>query len=237
MPDDGKDMEFFQQWVERRKAWYAQYGIDSERLRSTSLRKPSAHITRAPAPRARSFSMGLGRARIDRPPRDVRPRTRISALRQRPALLRRSGKDALYAALDRELGGDRPYCSDFLIDAYERERSVDPNGKETNERCCGSIPPCPCKAAVFSLARNKPDLVDALARSNRRCARRFGRSTTKVTSASSTGAKTRSAPILRHRRLRALGDGNGHGAHARFDAARNASRGSASLYFEERLRP
>ena len=37
VPDDGKDMEVFREWVERRKAWYAQYGIDSERLRFYEL--------------------------------------------------------------------------------------------------------------------------------------------------------------------------------------------------------
>ena len=49
----------------------------------------------------------------------------------------------------------------FLIDAYERERSVDPNGKET-ERTVLRFHPfiAPVQAAVFSLARNKPELVE-----------------------------------------------------------------------------
>jgi glycyl-tRNA synthetase len=49
----------------------------------------------------------------------------------------------------------------FLIDAYEREHGVDPNGKET-ERTVLRFHPliAPVQAAVFSLARNKPELVD-----------------------------------------------------------------------------
>jgi glycyl-tRNA synthetase len=49
----------------------------------------------------------------------------------------------------------------MLIDAYEREKSVDPNGKET-ERTVLRFHPfiAPVQVAVFSLARNKPELVE-----------------------------------------------------------------------------
>jgi glycyl-tRNA synthetase len=49
----------------------------------------------------------------------------------------------------------------FLIDAYERERSVDPNGKAT-ERTVMRVHPfiAPVQVAIFSLARNKPELVE-----------------------------------------------------------------------------
>ncbi len=49
----------------------------------------------------------------------------------------------------------------FLIDAYERERSVDPNGKETERTVLRFHPAiAPVQVAVFSLARNKPELVE-----------------------------------------------------------------------------
>ena len=49
----------------------------------------------------------------------------------------------------------------FLIDAYERERSVDPNGKETERTVLRFHPQiAPVQVAVFSLARNKPELVE-----------------------------------------------------------------------------
>ena len=37
VPDDGADMEIFRAWVERRKNWYASYGIAAERLRFYEL--------------------------------------------------------------------------------------------------------------------------------------------------------------------------------------------------------
>ena len=48
-----------------------------------------------------------------------------------------------------------------MIDAYDRERSVDPNGKQT-ERVVLRFHPAiaPVQVAVFSLARNKPELVE-----------------------------------------------------------------------------
>ena len=39
VPDDGNDMAAFTQWVERRRGWYAQYGIDSDRLRFHELKE------------------------------------------------------------------------------------------------------------------------------------------------------------------------------------------------------
>jgi glycyl-tRNA synthetase len=49
----------------------------------------------------------------------------------------------------------------MLIDAMEHERGIDPNGKET-ERTVLRFHPfiAPVQVAVFSLARNKPELVE-----------------------------------------------------------------------------
>jgi len=49
----------------------------------------------------------------------------------------------------------------MLVDAYAREKTVDANGKEV-ERVVLRFNPkiAPVSAAVFSLARNKPELVE-----------------------------------------------------------------------------
>ena len=49
----------------------------------------------------------------------------------------------------------------MLVDAYERETSVDPNGKQTERTVLRFHPKiAPVQVAVFSLARNKPELVE-----------------------------------------------------------------------------
>src|SRR5581483_4491701 len=62
--------------------------------------------------------------------------------------------------IESSAGMDRTALT-FLIDAYDKERAVDPNGKET-ERVVLHFHPqiAPVQVAVFSLARNKPELVE-----------------------------------------------------------------------------
>ena len=60
VPDDGKDMDAFREWVERRKAWYAQYGIDSERLRFYELTEPERPHYARPASTSSIFFRGAG---------------------------------------------------------------------------------------------------------------------------------------------------------------------------------
>jgi len=62
--------------------------------------------------------------------------------------------------IESSAGMDRTTLT-MLIDAYEKETSVDPNGKAT-ERVVLRFHPkiAPVQAAVFALARNKPELVE-----------------------------------------------------------------------------
>jgi glycyl-tRNA synthetase len=62
--------------------------------------------------------------------------------------------------IESSAGMDRTALT-MLVDAYERETSVDPNGKPT-ERVVLRFHPkiAPVQVAVFSLARNKPELVE-----------------------------------------------------------------------------
>ena len=62
--------------------------------------------------------------------------------------------------IESSAGMDRTALT-FLIDAYERETSVDPNGKQTERTVLRFHPQiAPVQAGVFSLARNKPELVE-----------------------------------------------------------------------------
>jgi glycyl-tRNA synthetase len=162
VPDDGKDMEVFREWVERRKAWYAQYGIDSERLRFYELSESERpHYAKAGIDVEYLFPWGWGE---------------LESIAHRgtydlDAHIKLSGKDLQFfdeaakthytpLLIESSAGIDRTVLT-FLIDAYERERSVDPNGKET-ERTVLRLHPAlaPVQVAVFSLARNKPELVE-----------------------------------------------------------------------------
>jgi glycyl-tRNA synthetase len=85
--------------------------------------------------------------------------------------MRLSGKDLRYfdeaakthytpLLIESSAGIDRTVLT-FMIDAYERERSIDPNGKETERGVLRFDPRiAPVQVAVFSLARNKPELVE-----------------------------------------------------------------------------
>jgi glycyl-tRNA synthetase len=162
VPDDGKDMEAFTAWVERRKAWYASYGIRSERLRFYELKaEERPHYAKAGVDVEYEFPWGWGE---------------LESIAHRgtydlDAHMRLSGKDLRFfdeatkkhetpLLIESSAGVDRTALT-FLVDAYERERSVDPNGKETERAVLRFHPKiAPMQAAVFSLARNKPELVE-----------------------------------------------------------------------------
>jgi glycyl-tRNA synthetase len=162
VPDDGKDMEAFREWVERRRSWYAAYGIDAERLRFYELAENERpHYARAGIDVEYFFPWGWGE---------------LESIAHRgtydlDAHMKVSGKDLRFfddatkthytpLLIESSAGVDRTVLT-FMIDAYERERSVDPNGKETERTVLHFHPQiAPVQVAVFSLARNKPELVE-----------------------------------------------------------------------------
>lgn len=162
VPDDGKDMEAFHEWVERRKTWYASYGISSERLRFYELKpEERPHYAKAGVDVEYLFPWGWGE---------------LESIAHRgtydlDAHMRVSGKDLRFfdeetkthqtpLLIESSAGMDRTLLT-VLIDAYERESSVDPNGKQTERTVLHFHPKlAPVQAAVFSLARNKPELVE-----------------------------------------------------------------------------
>jgi len=162
VPDDGNDMAAFQEWVERRKAWYSNYGIAPDRLRFYELtQEERPHYAKAGIDVEYLFPWGWGE---------------LESIAHRgtydlDAHMQLSGKDLRFfdeaakrhytpLLIESSAGMDRTTLT-FLVDAYERERSVDPNGKET-ERVVLRFHPriAPVQAAIFSLARNKPELVE-----------------------------------------------------------------------------
>ena len=162
VPHDDNDMNAFQEWVERRKAWYAQYGIREDRLRFYELTEQERpHYAKAGIDVEYLFPWGWGE---------------LESIAHRgtydlDAHMRFSGKDLRYydeaskqhyvpLLIESSAGMDRTTLT-FMVDAYERERTVDPNGKET-ERTVMRLHPkiAPVQVAVFSLARNQPKLVE-----------------------------------------------------------------------------
>ncbi|MDP9111002.1 MAG: glycine--tRNA ligase [Candidatus Eremiobacteraeota bacterium] len=161
VPDDGKDLDAFNDWVERRKRWYSDYGVKAERLRFFELgEKERPHYAKAGIDVEYQFPWGWGE---------------LESIAHRgtydlEAHMRLSGKDLRFfdeaskthytpLLIESSAGMDRTTLT-MLIDAYEKELSVDPNGKET-ERVVLRFHPriAPVQAAVFALARNKPELV------------------------------------------------------------------------------
>ena len=168
MPDDGRDMVAFQEWVDLRKAWYSKYGVKADRLRFyelTSEERP--HYAKAGIDVEYLFPWGWGE---------------LESIAHRGAYdldahMKLSGKDLRYfdeankahytpLLIESSAGMDRTTLT-MLIDAMEHERGVDPNGKETDRTVLRFHPfIAPVQVAVFSLARNKPELVELRARSN-----------------------------------------------------------------------
>jgi glycyl-tRNA synthetase len=162
VPDDGKDMACFEEWVAARKKWYSDYGIKPERLRFYELRpEERPHYAKAGTDVEYLFPWGWGE---------------LESIAHRgtydlDAHMRLSGKDLSYfdeaskskytpILIESSAGMDRTTLT-MLVDAYEREKSVDPNGKET-ERVVLRFHPkiAPIQVGVFPLARNKAELVE-----------------------------------------------------------------------------
>ena len=162
VPDDGHDLAAFQEWVTLRKDWYSKYGVKPDRLRFYELTpQERPHYAKAGTDVEYLFPWGWGE---------------LESIAHRgtydlDAHMKLSGKDLRFfdeaskahytpILIESSAGMDRTTLT-MLIDAYEKEKSVDPNGKET-ERTVLRFHPfiAPVQVAVFSLARNKPELVE-----------------------------------------------------------------------------
>ena len=162
VPNDGNDLAAFQEWVTLRKAWYSKYGVKADRLRFYELtERERPHYAKAGTDVEYLFPWGWGElesiahrgtydldAHMALSGKDLRFFDESSKTHYTPILIESSA------------GMDRTTLT-MLIDAYEREKSVDANGKEI-ERTVLHFHPfiAPVQIAVFALARNKPELVE-----------------------------------------------------------------------------
>jgi glycyl-tRNA synthetase len=162
VPDDGNDMATFREWVDRRKAWYSKYGIKAERLRFYELEPHERpHYAKAGIDVEYLFPWGWGELEsiAHRGTYDLDAHMQLSG---KDLSFFDEGSKSRYTPLliESSAGMDRTTLT-MLVDAFELERGVDPNGKET-ERTVLRFHPyiAPVQVAVFSLARNKPELVE-----------------------------------------------------------------------------
>jgi glycyl-tRNA synthetase len=162
VPHDGKDMQRFEEWVELRKKWYSDYGVRAERLRFYNLAENERpHYAVACSDVEYLFPWGWGE---------------LESIAHRgtydlDAHMKLSGKDLTYfdeaskskytpILIESSSGLDRTTLV-MLVDAYDKERVTGVDGKET-ERVVLRFHPriAPVSVAIFSLARNKPELVE-----------------------------------------------------------------------------
>ncbi len=162
VPHDGKDMERFHEWVALRKKWYSDYGIQADRLRFYELPADERpHYAVACTDVEYCFPWGWGE---------------LESIAHRgtydlDAHMKLSGKDLTYfdeaakekytpILIESSSGLDRTTLV-MLVDAYAKERVLGTDGKES-ERVVLRFHPriAPVSVAVFSLARNKPELVE-----------------------------------------------------------------------------
>ena len=155
VPNDGSDMAIYDRWVAARKQWYADYGVKPERLRFYELpANERPHYARAGIDVEYEFPWGWGE---------------LESIAHRgtydlDAHMKLSGKDLRYfdeatkthytpLLIESSAGMDRTTLV-MLVDAYDKEDSPDRVVLRFHPRIA------PLQAAVFSLARNKPDLVE-----------------------------------------------------------------------------
>ena len=162
VPHDGKDMERFDEWVALRKKWYSDYGVRADRLRFYNLEEGERpHYAMACTDVEYLFPWGWGE---------------LESIAHRgtydlDAHMKLSGKDLTYfdeaskskytpILIESSSGLDRTTLV-MLVDAYDKERVTGVDGKEA-ERIVLRFHPriAPVSVAVFSLARNKPELVE-----------------------------------------------------------------------------
>jgi glycyl-tRNA synthetase len=161
VPPDGHDIEWFDTWVKARKDWYATYGVKPKRLRFYELKpEERPHYAKAGIDVEYLFPWGWGE---------------LESIAHRgtydlDAHIKLSGKDLTFfdegtkqkyvpILIESSAGMDRTTLT-MLVDAYDKEKITDENGKESTRTVLRFHPKiAPVQVGVFPLARNKPELV------------------------------------------------------------------------------
>ncbi|MCW2951127.1 MAG: glycyl-tRNA synthetase [Conexibacter sp.] len=161
VPQDGNDLEWFQQWVTARKKWYSDYGVRADRLRFYELTpEERPFYAKAGIDVEYLFPWGWGELEsiahrgtydldrhIEYSGKDLQFFDEASKAKYTPILIESSA------------GMDRTTLT-MLIDAFDRETIVE--GEKQTERTVLRFHPkiAPVQVGVFPLARNKPELVE-----------------------------------------------------------------------------
>jgi glycyl-tRNA synthetase len=157
---ESEGLRWFAYWVDERFQWYRRLGVQPERLRKREYGGADlAHYSRATTDIEYDFPFGWGE---------------LEGIAHRGTFdleqhVRGSGKDLAYfdeetkekylpVVIEPSVGVDRALLV-FLLDAYERE----------GDRTVLHLHPrlAPYKVAVFPLVRNKPDIVELAAQTER----------------------------------------------------------------------
>jgi glycyl-tRNA synthetase len=162
VPDDGKDLAAYDEWVAARKKWYSDYGVREDRLRFYELRpEERPHYAKAGVDVEYLFPWGWGE---------------LESIAHRgtydlDAHMKLSGKDLTYfdeatkskytpILIESSAGMDRTTLT-MLVDAYDTDTVRDEAGKESSRVVLRFHPKiAPVQVGVFPLARNKPELVE-----------------------------------------------------------------------------
>jgi glycyl-tRNA synthetase len=155
VPDDGKDLAAYDEWVAARKKWYSDYGVREDRLRFYELRpEERPHYAKAGVDVEYLFPWGWGE---------------LESIAHRgtydlDAHMKLSGKDLTYfdeatkskytpILIESSAGMDRTTLTMLVV--------RDEAGKETSRVVLRFHPKiAPVQVGVFPLARNKPELVE-----------------------------------------------------------------------------
>jgi glycyl-tRNA synthetase len=163
VPDDGKDLTWYDTWVTARKKWYSDYGVKEEKLRFYELgAEERPHYAKAGTDVEYLFPWGWGE---------------LESIAHRgtydlDAHMKLSGKDLTYfdeatkskytpILIESSAGMDRTALT-MLIDAYESQTIVDAETRKETSRVVLHFHPkiAPVQVGIFPLARNKPELVE-----------------------------------------------------------------------------
>ncbi len=236
VPHDGRDMEWFKEWVDARKKWYSDYGIKAERLRFYELKpEERPHYAVAGIDVEYLFPWGWGELE------SIAHRGTFDL----DAHIKLSGKDLTYfdeatkqkyvpILIESSAGMDRTTLT-MLVDAYDKEKIVDESGKESTRTVLRFHPKiAPVQVGVFPLARNKPELVERAQTIERALTPAFSQSVRRRQrrSALSPPGRDRHA-VLHHDRLSNARRRNRHDPSSRLDATRSR-RGRASRVVSRR---
>ena len=186
---------WYEYWCNERYQWYLDHGMPADRLRARAHDATSCRTTRRAPPTWSSCSPGFGRARGI-----ANRRLRPDPARRTPArslVVIRPGRNERWVPCVIEPPPGRRTAMAFLMAAYDGRRCA-------AKGCCGSTlrdiaPPRP-RCCRCRRSRTSPDRPASWPRA---CAVRSCATTTRPSrSGAATAARTSSAPVLHHLRLR-----------------------------------